>query len=173
MSRIHPSIMSHKLALFKETRLVAQKKRRIGDRIIRAMDEGVKKVSRKWRMCTNYTDLNKGYPKDAYPLPSIDGLVDEAFGHKLFSFLDAYSSYNQIPMYASDWEKTTFITEKANYYYEVVPFGLKNIDATYQSLMDKIFVDQIGKCMDVYDDDMVVWSNSSTKHYRDLKEVFG
>lgn len=90
-------------------------------------------------MCTDYTDLNKACPKDSHPLPSIDASVDGASGHKMLSFLDAYSGYNQIPMYALDREKTAFITEKANFCYEVMPFGLKNAGATYQRLMDRIF----------------------------------
>nr|KYP61350.1 Transposon Ty3-I Gag-Pol polyprotein [Cajanus cajan] len=70
----------------------------------------VKKANGKWRMCTDYTDLNKTCPKDAYPLPHIDALVDGAAGHQRLSFLDAYSGYNQIPMYPPDERKTAFIT---------------------------------------------------------------
>lgn len=88
-------------------------------------------------MCINFTDLNKAYPKDSYPLPSINGLVDGASGYVILSFLDAYSGYNQIPMYYSDREKTALITEKSNYCYDVMSFGLKNTGATYQRLMDK------------------------------------
>ncbi|WVY89245.1 hypothetical protein V8G54_034759 [Vigna mungo] len=92
----------------------------------------VKKSNGQWRMCVDFTDLNKACPKDNYPLPSIDRLVDGASGHTVLSFLDAYSGYNQIPMYAPDRSHTTFITEQANYCYEVMPFGLKNAGATYQ-----------------------------------------
>jgi len=67
-------------------------------------------------MCVNYTDLNKACPKDAYPLPSIDRLVDGIAGKKVLSFLDAYSRYNQIPMASSDMIKIAFITEDANYF---------------------------------------------------------
>lgn len=83
-------------------------------------------------MCVDFTDLNKTFPKDSYPLPSIDRLVDGASGHVILSFLDAYSGYNQIPMHAPDQEKTAFITERANFCYEVMSFGLKNAGATYQ-----------------------------------------
>nr|KYP62111.1 Transposon Ty3-I Gag-Pol polyprotein [Cajanus cajan] len=112
-------------------------------------------------MCIDYTDLNKVCPKDAYPLPSIDRLVDGASGHALLSFLDAYSSYNQIMMYPPDKENTTFITDQANFCYRVMPFGLKNARATYQRLMDKVFHQQIGKNMEVYVDDMVVKTTST------------
>ena len=72
----------------------------------------VKKANGKWRMCTDYTHLNK-----AYPLPSIDKLVDGASGFNFLSFLDAYSGYNRIRMHPLNEEKTAFITEDANYCY--------------------------------------------------------
>ena len=84
-----------------------------------------KKANVKWRMCTNYTDLKKVCLKDAYLLPSIDRLVDRVFGFQVLSFLDAYSGYNQIRMYAPDEEKTTLITEDANFCYRVMPLPKK------------------------------------------------
>ncbi|MCH84825.1 hypothetical protein A2U01_0005662 [Trifolium medium] len=99
----------------------------------------VKKASGKWRMCVDYTDLNKACPKDSYPLPNIDKLVDNSAGYKLLSFMDVYSGYNQIPMYHGDKDKTAFMTEGANYRYNVMPFGLKNARATYQRMMNNIF----------------------------------
>nr|KYP55608.1 Retrovirus-related Pol polyprotein from transposon opus [Cajanus cajan] len=132
----------------------------------------VRKPNGKWRMCTDYTNLNKACPKDAYPLPNIDRLVDGASGHKFLSFLDAYSGYNQIHMHPQDEEKTAFITETANYCYQVMSFGLKNAGATYQRLMNKIFSDHIGRSMEVYVDDMVVKSSNVYAHAHDLTEVF-
>nr|KYP49066.1 Transposon Ty3-I Gag-Pol polyprotein [Cajanus cajan]KYP49091.1 Transposon Ty3-I Gag-Pol polyprotein [Cajanus cajan]KYP49095.1 Transposon Ty3-I Gag-Pol polyprotein [Cajanus cajan] len=123
-------------------------------------------------MCTDYTDLNKACPKDAYPLPNIDRLVDGAAGHKFLTFLDAYSGYNQIRMHPRDEDKTTFVTESANYCYQVMPFGLKNAGATYQRIMDKIFSDQIEKNIEVYVDDMVVKSADIPSHVADLAEAF-
>jgi len=82
-------------------------------------------------MCIDYTKLNRAHPKDAYPLPSIDQLVDGAFGFQLLSFLDAYSGYNQIRMNPLDEGKTIFITEDANFCNRIMPFGLKNVEATY------------------------------------------
>lgn len=133
----------------------------------------VKKDNGKWRMCADYTDLNKTSPKDSYPLPSIDALVDGASGHRVLSFLDAYSGYNQISMLGPNVTKTAFIADRANFCYEVMPFGLKNAGATYQRLMDRIFTDQIGKCMDVYMDDTVVRSAKGRDHLADVEEVFG
>ena len=82
-------------------------------------------------MCTNYTNLNKACPKDAYLLPNIDGLVDGASESQVLSFLNAYSGYNQIQMHALNEEIMTFITEDANFCYKVMPFGLKNGGTTY------------------------------------------
>ena len=90
-------------------------------------------------MCTDYTNLNMACPKDAYPLPIIDKLVDGASGFQVLSFLDAYFGCNQIRMHAQDMEKTSFIIEDANFFYRVMPFSLKNAGATYQRLMDHIF----------------------------------
>ena len=76
--------------------------------------------------------LIKACPKDEFPLPNIDLLVDSATGSSMFSFMDGYSGYNQICMATKDAEKTTFRTPIGNFYYTVMPFGLKNAGATYQ-----------------------------------------
>ena len=123
-------------------------------------------------MCVHYTDLNKACSRDAYPLPNIDRLVDGATGNKVLSFLDAYSRYNQIPMATSDMNKTAFITDDANHFYRVMPFGLKNAGATYQRLMDKVFSHLMGQCIEVYVDDMVFKSPSHHQHAQDLSAVF-
>ena len=72
----------------------------------------VKKSNNKWRMCVDYTDLNKNCPKDHYPLPNIDQLIDATSGYQILSFLDAFSGYHQITMDAEDIPKTAFITPK-------------------------------------------------------------
>ena len=87
--------------------------------------------------------------------------------------MDAYSGYNQIRMHPLDEEKITFITENANYYYKVMPFGLKNAGATYQILMNKVFANQIGRIMEVYVDDMVSKTMGEGDHSNDLPEIFG
>jgi len=70
----------------------------------------VKKANGNWRMCIDFTDLNNAYPKDSFPLPRIDQLVDSTSGHKLLTFMDAFSGYNQTQMAEGDQEKTAFIT---------------------------------------------------------------
>jgi len=118
----------------------------------------VKKANGKWRMCVDFMDLNKACPKDSYPLPSIDALVDSASGCKMLSFLDAFSGYNQIKMHPRDESKTTFMMETCSYCYKVMAFGLKNAGATYQRLMDKVLAPMLGRNVHAYVDDMVVTS---------------
>jgi len=90
-------------------------------------------------MCVDYTNLNKHFPKDSYPLPYIDKLVDESSGYRYLRFIDAYSWYNPIPWHLNDQKKTAFMMEKENYYYKVMSFGLKNVEATYERMMKKVF----------------------------------
>jgi hypothetical protein len=132
----------------------------------------VKKANGKWRMCTYYTDLNKACPKDPFPLPCIDKLVDNSAGYKYLSFMDAYSGYNQIPMHHEDQEKTAFITDMGVYCYTMMPFGLKNAGATYQRMMTQVFKDQIGKILEVYIDDMIVKTPEHKDPVADLQETF-
>ncbi|XP_019250965.1 PREDICTED: uncharacterized protein LOC109229871 [Nicotiana attenuata] len=132
----------------------------------------VKKKNEKWRMCVDFKDLNKACPKDSFPLPHIDQLIDATAGHELLIFLDAYSGYNQILMEVEDQDKTTFITHQGTYCYKVMPFGLKNVRATYQRLVTKMFKDQLGKTMKVYIDDMLVKSKRKKDHIDHLKEAF-
>ena len=132
----------------------------------------VKKANGKWRMCVDFTDLNKACPKDSYPLSSIDALVDSASGCKMLSFLDAFFGYNQIKMHPRDECKIAFMTELSCYCYMVMPFGLKNVGATYQRLMDRVLAPMLGRNVQAYVDDMVVTSHSKEQHVVDLEELF-
>ncbi|GAB2236188.1 hypothetical protein Drorol1_Dr00027927, partial [Drosera rotundifolia] len=132
----------------------------------------VRKPNGSWRMCIDFTNLNKACPKDSYLLPDIDTLVDATSGHEMLSFMDAFSGYHQIRMKKSDEEKTVFITPEGTYCYKMMPFGLKNAGATYQRLVNKMFEPVIGKSMEVYVDDMLVKSITQYEHTTALKNAF-
>ena len=89
-------------------------------------------------MC-GLSDLNRASPKDDFPLPHIDTLVDNTVTSSLYSFMDGFSGYNQIKMALEDMEKTTFITLWGTFCYKVMYFGLKNVGATYQRAMVTLF----------------------------------
>ena len=124
----------------------------------------VPKKGNKWTVCVDYTDLNDVCPKDSFPLPRKDQIVDASVGHGVLSFLDSFSGYHQIPMYPPDEEKTSFITPHGLYCYNVMPFGLKNVGATYQRLVTKMFRPLLGSTMEVYIDDMLVKSKQRLDH---------
>ena len=109
-------------------------------------------------MCVDYTSLNKVYPKDSFPLPCIDQVVDSTSGCETLCFLDAYSGYHQIMMKASDQLATSFITPFGSFCYISMPFGLKNAGATYQRCMLNYFGDLIGRTVEAYVVDIVVKS---------------
>ncbi|XP_075499210.1 uncharacterized protein LOC142537591 [Primulina tabacum] len=132
----------------------------------------VPKSSGKWRMCVDFRDLNKACPKDCYPLPRIDQLVDSTAGHQYLCMLDAYQGYHQIPLAVEDQDKVSFITSEGTFCYVVMPFGLKNAGATYQRLMDKVFSKQVGRNVEVYVDDIMVKSKHSALLIPDLVETF-
>ena len=132
----------------------------------------VKKKTGKWRVCVDFTDLNRACPKDPFPMPWIDQLVDATVGHPWMSFLDAFQGYHQIPLATDDQEKTAFVTSVGNYHYKVMPFGLKNAGSTYQRMMTKMFELQLGKNVKVYIDDMVVKSKLVSEHLTDLASIF-
>ena len=98
-----------------------------------------KKKNEKDRVCIDFIDLNKACPKDIFPLPHIDRLVDSTAGTELLTFMDAFSGYSQIKINPEDQEKTSFNTDRGIYCYKVMPFGLKNAGATYQRLVNKMF----------------------------------
>jgi hypothetical protein len=107
-------------------------------------------------VCVDYMSLNKHCPKDPFPLPRIDQIIDSMSGCARLSFLDAYSRYNQIKLKKEDEEKTTFITPYGIFYYQVMPFGLKNAEATYQRMMQNCLGSQICRNIQVYIDDVVI-----------------
>ncbi|XP_075499245.1 uncharacterized protein LOC142537629 [Primulina tabacum] len=126
----------------------------------------------KWRMCVEFRDLNKACPKDCYPLPRVDQLVDSTAGHQYLCMLDAYQGYHQIPLAVEDQAKVSFITSEGTFCYVVMPFGLKNAGAMYQRLMDKVFSEQVGRNVEVYVNDIMVKSKDSSQLIPDLVETF-
>ncbi|CAL8995965.1 unnamed protein product [Prunus brigantina] len=197
MPGISPDVISHKLSISPTCKPVRQKRRSYDAERYEAMRTEVdklkaigfireatypvwlanlvmvRKASGGWRMCQDYTDLNKAYPKDSFPLPRIDQLVHATAGHELLSFMDAYSGYNQIFMDPADSEHTVFITDRGLYCYNVMPFGLKNAGATYQHLVNWIFAKHICSIMEVYVDDMLVKSRTAGGHLENLALMFG
>ena len=85
----------------------------------------VKKANGKWRMCVDFTDLNKVCPKDSYSLPCIDQLVDSTAGHQLLSFIDIFFGYNQIKMDEVGQEKTSFVTSQGLFCYKVMSLRMR------------------------------------------------
>nr|ABA98294.1 retrotransposon protein, putative, Ty3-gypsy subclass [Oryza sativa Japonica Group] len=132
----------------------------------------VRKSNGKWRMCVDFTDLNKACPKDDFPLPRIDQLMDSTAGCELMSFLDAYSGYHQIHMNPLDIPKTSFITLFGTFCHLRMPFGLRNAGATFARLVYKVLGKQLGQNVEAYVDDIVVKSCKAFDHAIDLQETF-
>jgi ribonuclease HI len=132
----------------------------------------VKKANGKWRMCIDFTDLNKACPKDEFPLPRIDSLVDVAASSELMSMLDCYSGYHQIWMKKEDEPKTNFITPSGTYCYLRMLEGLKNAGGSFSRMTAKVLHSQIGRNVLTYVDDIIVKSTKQENHIADLQETF-
>ncbi|GAU22854.1 hypothetical protein TSUD_282210 [Trifolium subterraneum] len=196
MPGLDPEIVEHHLPLKPECPPVKQKLRRthpdmalkIKEEVQKQIDAGflitseypqwlanivpVPKKDGKVRMCVDYRDLNKASPKDDFPLPHIDVLVDNTAKSKVFSFMDGFAGYNQIKMAVEDREKTVFITPWGTFCYKVMPFGLTNAGATYQRGMTTLFHDMMHKEIEVYVDDMIVKSGTEEEHVEYLSKMF-
>ena len=192
MVGIDPVLASHKLNIAHTAKLVRQKVRRfhpdrhqiIQTEVETLLKAGfireikypewlanvvvVPKKGGKWRVCIDYTDLNEACPKDSFPLPRIDQIIDASAKHGILSFLDVFSGYHHIPMHLPDVEKMASITSHGLYCYNVMPFRLKNAGATYQRLVTKIFQPLISKTMEVYINDMLTKSKKRPYHMKHL-----
>jgi hypothetical protein len=131
-----------------------------------------KKNSNEWRMCVDYTNLNKHCSKDPFGLLRIDQVIDSTAGCDLLCFLDCYSRYHQIAIKKEDQEKTVFITLFCAYCYTTMSFGLKNTGATYQRAIQACFKRQLNKNVEAYVDDVVVKTRNSNTLIADLEETF-
>ena len=120
----------------------------------------------------NFRDLNKAYPKDDFPLPHINVLVDNTTGSALMFLMDGFLGYNQIKMAPIDMTKTTFTTEWRIYCYMVMPFELKNVGATYQRMAIDLLHDMMNNKVEVYVDDMIVESKDRESHITNLRKFF-
>nr|CAH67840.1 OSIGBa0159H11-OSIGBa0137A07.3 [Oryza sativa] len=196
MPGVPREVIEHRLAVRPGARPVRQKVRRqaperqafIREEVARLLEAGfirevihpewlanpvvVPKANGKLRMCIDYTDLNKACPKDPYPLPRIDQIVDSTAGCDLLCFLDAYSGYHQIRMAREDEEKTAFITPVGTYCYTSMPFGLKNAGPTFQRTTRISLGSQIGRNVEAYVDDLVVKTRNQETLLLDLAETF-
>ena len=130
----------------------------------------IKKKNGKWRMCVDFTSLNKACPKDDFPLPKISTLIDSTTGCKLLSHLDCFSGYHQIWMNQEDEEKTSFITPFGTYCFIRMVEGLRNIGSTFTRMTAKVFKED--KAISAYVDDIVVQSKLKQNHIKDLERAF-
>jgi hypothetical protein len=129
------------------------------------------KNTSKIQVCIDFRNLNRTTPKDEYPMPIVDMLINNAPGHLVISFLDGNASYNQIFMAEEDMSKTTFCCPGLISLFEwvIMTFGLKNAGATYQRSMNIIFHDLIGIILEIYIDDVIVKSDSMDSYLADLR----
>ncbi|XP_038687483.1 uncharacterized protein LOC119986862 [Tripterygium wilfordii] len=194
--RLDPKIFVHHLSIKHGVRPIKQAQRRFRPELVPKIENEVNKLieagfirevkyptwianivpvmkkNGQLRVCVDFRDLNKACPKDDFPLPITELMVDATTGHEVLSFMDGSSGYNQIRMNPKDEEFTAFSTPKGIYCYKVMPFGLKNAGATYQRAMQKIFDDILHKKVECYVDDLVVKTKNRKNHLDDLRVIF-
>eukprot|EP00253_Pinus_taeda_P004273 PITA_04273 len=118
----------------------------------------VRKKNGTIRLCVDFRNLNLACEKDNYPLPNMETLLQRVTGSGMMSLLDGFSGYNQVWVKKEDHHKTTFTTPWVAFEYIRIPFGLTNAGATFQRAMDYAFKGLIGKFIEIYQDDLTVFS---------------
>jgi hypothetical protein len=189
MPGLDRSIVEHRLPLKNGFRPFQQRARQMKAEILVEVKKEVEKMLEaaewissvvpahkkdgRWRVYMDFRDLNRATPKDEYPMPVAEMLINAAAGHKILSFMDGNAGYNQIFIALEDINKTAFRVPGAVglFEYVVMTFGLKNAGATYQRATNYIFHELIGKLMEIYIDDVVVKSASVEGHLEDLRQV--
>ena len=131
----------------------------------------VQKKDKSLRMCIDYRALNKQTVKNRYALPRIDDLMDQLSGARYFTSLDLAQGYHQIRVTPEDVPKTAFRTPLGHFQYLVLPFGLTNAPATFQSMMNDIFREYLGQTVLVYLDDILVYSRTPAEHVTHVRDV--
>jgi ribonuclease HI len=130
-----------------------------------------RKKNGKIRICIDFRNLNIACTKDHYPLPKMETLLQRVTGSGMIFMLDGFSGYNQIRLKAEDRHKTTFTTPWETFEYLRMPFGLSNVEATFQRAMDYAFRGLIGKLIEIYQDDLTVFSKDGKTHINHLRQV--
>jgi len=132
----------------------------------------VRKKNGTIRLCVDFRNLNLACKKDNYPLPNMETMLQRVTGSRMMSLLDGFSGYNQVWVKKVDRHKTTFTTPWGTFEYIRMPFGLTNVGATFQRAMDYAFKGLIGKIIEIYQDDLTVFSKDGITHIGHLKQVF-
>jgi hypothetical protein len=196
MPGLDPNVATHKLAIDPQYRPIKQEPRRfrpqLQNDIVAEVDKlinvgfikeiqyprwlanivPVLKKNGQVRVCVDFRDLNRTCPKDDFPTPMTDMVVDATTGYGALSFMDGFSGYNQIKMDGNDAYDTAFRTPRGNYYYTVMTFGLKNAGATYQRAMAIVFEGLVHEIVECCIDDLVVKTLDRKNHQEDLRKVF-
>nr|KYP60924.1 Transposon Ty3-I Gag-Pol polyprotein [Cajanus cajan] len=198
MPGLDRGLVEHKLPMIPGKKLVKQSPRRFAPEVIKKIKEEIERLLKakfirtsryaewisnvvpvikkngKLKVCIDFRDLNAATPKDEYPMPIAETMIDAVASNEIMSLLDGYSGYNQIYIAVNDVSKTAFRCPGALGVYEwvMMPFGLKNAGATYQKTMNLIFHDLIGKFVQVYIDDIIVGSKQKEDHLGHLRLSF-